>query len=308
MVARRSMMLTIGIVALSAVLPVWAADEAAVKKVQEWRAQHETDYRRDWVPLAGLAVLKPGVNTAGSAAGSDVMLPKRVPATVGRFVYENKRVRFEPLRLADARSGQAPGIAHWPVTLKGTAVTVPIEVWSDPAAPRNELAIGDITFWVHYSGDRRFIRLRDPQSDQAKSFKGFRWFPIDEKYRVVGKFIKDPASREIPIPTLMGDIESGLTEGLVEFTLNGAKIRMRPVTTRPGRLWFIFRDATAGKETYEAARFLYADLKDDGTAVLDFNEAYNPPCAFNEFTTCPLPLPENRLTVRIPAGELAYKK
>jgi hypothetical protein len=179
-------------------------------------------------------------------------------------------------------------------------------VWADPAAPRNELAIGDITFWVHYSGDRRFIRMRDPQSDQAKSFKGFRWFPIDERYRVTGKFIKDRAPREIPIPTLMGDIESGITEGLVEFTLKGTKIRMRPVTTRPGRLWFIFRDATAGKETYEAARFLYADLEDDGTTVLDFNEAYNPPCAFNEFTTCPLPLPENRLTVRIPAGELAY--
>jgi uncharacterized protein (DUF1684 family) len=81
---------------------------------------------------------------------------------------------------------------------------------------------------------------------------------------------------------------------------------MRPMTTRPGRLYFIFRDGTSGKETYETARFLYADLKDDGTAVLDFNEAYNPPCAFNPFTTCPLPLPENRTTVRIPAGERKY--
>jgi uncharacterized protein (DUF1684 family) len=78
------------------------------------------------------------------------------------------------------------------------------------------------------------------------------------------------------------------------------------VTTRPGRLWFIFRDATAGHETYEAARFLYSDLKADGTTVLDFNEAYNPPCSFNSFTTCPLPLPENRLTARIPVGEMAY--
>ena len=112
--------------------------------------------------------------------------------------------------------------------------------------------------------------------------------------------------RDIPVPPLIGDIESGVTEGLVELTFNGTTIRMRPITTRPGRLWFIFRDATAGQETYEAARFLYADLKADGTTVLDFNEAYNPPCAFNEFTTCPLPLPENRLTVRIPAGELAY--
>ena len=72
------------------------------------------------------------------------------------------------------------------------------------------------------------------------------------------------------------------------------------------RLYFTFRDGTSGHETYAAARFLYANLADDGTTVLDFNQAYNPPCAFNEFTTCPLPLPENRLTVRIPAGERAY--
>jgi len=78
------------------------------------------------------------------------------------------------------------------------------------------------------------------------------------------------------------------------------------MTTRPGRLFFIFRDATSGRETYEAARFLYADLQPDGTAVLDFNEAYNPPCAFNPFTTCPLPPPENRLKIGIPAGEKAY--
>ena len=272
-----------------------AADEADVKRVQEWRAKHEADYRRDWVPLSGLFVLKPGVNTVGSDAASAVILPKRTPASVGRFVYENQRVRFEP-------------VAESPVTISGKRLTAPTDVFTDPQAPRIELAIGDITFWVHYSGERRFIRLRDPQSVQAKSFTGFNWFPIDERYRVVGKFIKDPAPREIPVPTLMGDIESGITEGLVEFTLNGSTIRMRPITTRPGRFWFIFRDATAGKETYEAARFLYTDLKADGTTVLDFNEAYNPPCAFNEFTTCPLPLRENRLTVRVPAGEAAYRK
>jgi uncharacterized protein len=289
---RRALFVAIAGVILTVVA---AADQADVKRVQEWRAKHEADYRRDWVPLSGLFVLKPGPNTIGSAAGSDVVLPKRAPASVGRFVYEKERVRFEPA-------------AGSPVSVNGKRLTVPTEVFADPAAARIELAIGEMTFWVHYSGERRFIRLRDPESAQAKSFKGFTWFPIDERYRVVGKFIKDPAPREIPVPTLMGDIESGITEGLVEFTLNGSTIRMRPITTRPGRFWFIFRDATAGQETYEAARFLYTDLKADGTTVLDFNEAYNPPCAFNEFTTCPLPLPENRLTVRIPAGEQAYRK
>jgi uncharacterized protein (DUF1684 family) len=295
--------MTVGIVAVILGAAV-AADQADVKRVQEWRAKHEADYRRDWVPLAGLFVLKPGANAVGSAAGNDVVLPRRAPGSVGRFIYENERVRFEPLRVA----GPSGSSGEWPVTLKGAPVTAPTEVFADPGAARIELSVGDVTFWVHYSGERRFIRMRDPQGEQAKSFKGFRWFPIDERYRVVGRFIKDPAPRVMPVPTLMGDIESGTTEGLVEFTLNGATIRMRPITTRPGRFWFIFRDATAGKETYEAARFLYSDLEPDGTTVLDFNEAYNPPCAFNEFTTCPLPLQENRLTIRIAAGELDYKK
>jgi uncharacterized protein len=96
------------------------------------------------------------------------------------------------------------------------------------------------------------------------------------------------------------------TEGVVEFTLDRQTLRLRAMTTRPNRLYFIFRDGTSGKETYETARFLYADLRNDGTTTLDFNEAYNPPCAFNPFTTCPLPPVENRLKVRIPAGEKAY--
>jgi len=93
---------------------------------------------------------------------------------------------------------------------------------------------------------------------------------------------------------------------VVEFTLRGETLRLRPMTTRPKRFWFIFRDGTSGKETYETARFLYADLRDDGSVVLDFNQAYNPPCAFNPYTTCPIPLPENRLKTRIVAGEKAY--
>jgi uncharacterized protein (DUF1684 family) len=123
---------------------------------------------------------------------------------------------------------------------------------------------------------------------------------------VTARFIKDSAPREITMVNLSGDNQEYVTEGIVEFDLDGETVRMRPMTTRPGRLYFVFRDATSGHETYEAARFLYADLATDGKAVLDFNEAYNPPCAFNPFTTCPLPLPENRLKVRIPAGEMAY--
>jgi uncharacterized protein (DUF1684 family) len=271
-----------------------AADAAYVKAVEQWRAKHEADYTNEYVPLAGLFFLKSGANTAGSASSNDIVLPKRAPASIGRFVYQEGKIRFEP------RDGAG-------VTLKNRPVTSPVELRPNgETEPADELAIGNIALWVHTSGDRRAIRMRDPNGEVARSFAGFRWFPIDERYRVVAKVIKDPAPREVKIPSLSGDDQTYTTEGVVEFTLNGQKVRMRPMTTRPGRLYFIFRDGTSGAETYEAARFLYADLRADGTTVLDFNEAYNPPCAFNPYTTCPLPPRENRLKVRILAGEKAY--
>ncbi len=283
----------LGLSAAPAPVQTTAASEHAAQ-VEAFRARHERDYTREYVPLAGLFFLKDGSNTVGSAPGSDVLLPDRAPASVGRIVYENGVARFEPV----------PGGAamHDGKTVTTAMVLRPLE----GSRNADELTIGDISFWVHLSGERRAIRLRDPQSDVARTFAGYHWFPIDSTYRVVGRFLPDAAPREVAVASLTGDDQVYMTEGLVEFTLNGQTIRMRPMTTRPSRFFFIFKDATSGKGTYEAARFLYTDLQPDGTTVLDFNEAYNPPCAFNPFTTCPLPPRENRLTIAIPVGERDY--
>jgi uncharacterized protein (DUF1684 family) len=268
-------------------------DAASRKEAEAWRMQHEASYRREYVPLAGLFALKPGPNTAGSAPTNNIVLPKSAPATIGRFVLTGRNVRFEP----------QPGAR---VTMKGKPVASAVALKSDIAEDPDELALGDIALWVHLSGDRLTIRMRDPNSETARSFRGFQWFPIEDQYRVTGRFIKDPAPHDVKAPNQLGDEDTMQTEGVVEFTIGGQTVRLRPMTTRPKRFWFIFRDGTSGKETYETARFLYADLRDDGTTVLDFNQAYNPPCAFNPYTTCPIPLPENRLKVRIPAGEKNY--
>ncbi len=278
---------------VAVVLALAAADPAHVAETEAFRKKHEEDYRRQFVPLAGLFALKDGVNMVGSGASNAVVLPRPAPATVGRLVVTADRVRFEPA--AGAR-----------VTLKGQPVTRPIDLKSDEKGPADDLAVGAVTFWVHMSGDRRTVRLRDPNGAPARAFLGFRWFPYDEKFRVTARFIKDPAPRQVSIPNQLGDEETYTTEGIVRFTLAGSTITMRPMTTRPGRLYFIFRDGTSGKETYDVARFLYSDVKEDGTTVLDFNQAYNPPCSFNPYTTCPLPPKENRLTVRVVAGEQAY--
>jgi uncharacterized protein (DUF1684 family) len=263
--------------------------------VEEWRAKHETDYRRDFVTIAGLFPLKQGVNTAGSTPGLDVVLPTSTPPVVGRFVLTGQQVRFEP----------AEGVN---VTLRGAPVTAPIDLKDDRTRETDELVIGDVRLVVHATGESRTIRVRDPNGAMAREFLGFRWFDVDPAYRVVGRFIADAQPQKLKVLNTFGDVDEYTSEGVVEFTLQGKTLRLRPFTTRPKRFYFVFKDASSGKQTYEAARFLYADLEDDGTAVLDFNRAYNPPCAFNPYTTCPIPLRENRLPIEVLAGEKAYPK
>jgi len=278
-----------------ALASVSAVDPQHIKEVEAWRAKHEADYRRDWVTIDGLFFFKPGENRAGSAPTNDIVLSSSLPPVVGTFVLDAGRVRFMPHE----------GLA---VSLAGQPVTGPIELKSDETvgpAP-DPLLVGGVRLAIHKSGERLSLRVRDDAGAQARAFLGFRWFPIDEKYRVTGRFIPDAAPHEVKLPNMLGDIDAYTTERVVEFTLLGTTLRLRPMTTRPKRFYFIFKDESSGHETYSAARFLYSDLSDDGTTVLDFNEAYNPPCAFNPYTTCPIPPKENRLNVKILAGEKAY--
>lgn len=273
----------------------YAVEDAYHQQVDQWRQKHEADYTREYVPLSGLFFLKAGDNRAGSAEGNDIELPQGAPSSLGTFTLSgSSAVTFTPAPGADVR-------------LKDRAVAKRLPLRDDGGKEKpDELQVGTITLWVHTSGARRSIRMRDTSGAAARAFKGFHWFPIDDAYRVTARFTKDPSPRHVRIPNILGDDEEYTTEGTVAFTLNGQQVTMRPMTTRPGRLYFIFKDGTSGKETYHTARFLYADLQPDGTTVLDFNEAYNPPCAFNPYTTCPLPPKENQLTVRILAGEMDY--
>jgi uncharacterized protein (DUF1684 family) len=267
-------------------------DEAR-RETEAWRAKHEADYRRDWVTIAGLHFLEPGTQTAGSAPSSDIVLDAGAPATLGRFTFADGAVRFEP----DAASG---------AQLKGAPITAPVTLQDDIPGPADEVTAGAIRFVVHESGERQSLRVWNPDGALARGFLGFRWFDIQLDHRVIATFIPDAEPRTLRVVNTFGDLDAYKTEGVVEFTLQGRTLRLRPFTTRPKRFYFVFKDASSGAETYDAARFVYSDLRDDGTTVLDFNQAYNPPCAFNPYTTCPIPLAENRMPVKILAGERAY--
>jgi uncharacterized protein (DUF1684 family) len=270
-----------------------ALPEDYVDKVQAFRDKHEADYIRDWVSIAGLHFLEQGTHSVGSSVKNDIVVVANIPPATGRLHVKGTSVTFEP----------AAGVS---VTRKNEAVQGAIVLKEEGQPPAPEIVIGDVRLVAHVSGDRLALRVRDPNGPLARDFRGFSWFPIDAKYRVVGRFVPDATPEKMIVQNTFGDMDTYLTEGVVEFELDGQKLRVRPFTTRPKRFYIVFRDASAGEETYETARFLYADLQDDGTAILDFNEAYNPPCSFNPYTTCPIPVKDSIIPVKILAGEKAY--
>ena len=172
---------------------------------------------------------------------------------------------------------------------------------------RPELSIGPLTLFAHSSGPRLAIRMLDRNSAILRDFAGLDWYPVDADYRVRGRFVPHAEPQEVRIQNILGDVETLTSSGTVRLSIRGEEVEMLPVDAG-GQLWFIFRDLTSGAETYPAARFLYADAPEDGWTVVDFNKAYNPPCAFNPHTTCPLPPRANRLPVRVEAGERDYAK
>jgi uncharacterized protein (DUF1684 family) len=269
-------------------------NDAVVTEIEAWRAEHEESYTRNWATIEGLHFLKPGTQTAGSASDSDVVLIASLPARLGTFTVASDEVTFDP----------APGAR---ITINGETAASAMVLRDDGHEEPHVIEANGATVVVHRSGTRVSLRVRDPDGERARTFAGFDWFAVSSDYRVLGRFIPDAAPRSLPVVNTFGDVDNYETEGVVEFRLNGERLRLRPFTTEPGRFYFVFNDASSGDETYEAARFLYSDLRRDGTTILDFNVAYNPPCSFNPFTTCPIPLPENRLPIKVLAGEKKYR-
>ena len=169
----------------------------------------------------------------------------------------------------------------------------------------DQVTLGDLRLLVHASGDRYAVRLKDKNSALRRNFAGLRWYPIDASYRVTARFVPYDKPKNVEVQNIMGDTGTMAVPGYVVFTLHGQEVRLEPEADG-NDFSFVFRDLTSGKETYGAARFLDTTLSPNGQVILDFNEAYNPPCAYNPYTTCPLPLPQNRLRVRIEAGEMKY--
>jgi uncharacterized protein (DUF1684 family) len=271
------------------------AADAYVQQVEQWRAQREARLKADdgWLTVAGLFWLKDGDNTAGTAPECDIVLPAgSVPAHLGVFRFHDGKTSFH------AAEGATVAVNGKP------AETAELKTDSDKDGP-DVVAVNALTMFVIQRGDKYGIRMKDRNSEYRRNFTGLHWYPVRPEYRVTARFVAYPEPKNIPIANILGQTEPTPSPGYLVFTLNGVEVRLDPVLEGDS-LFLIFRDKTAGKTTYGAGRFLNTDMPKNGTVVLDFNQAYNPPCAFTPYATCPLPPTQNRLPVAIEAGEMKY--
>jgi len=288
-------MLLAALMLIASSLPQPAMPDAAYQaEIEKWREARETRLKADdgWLTVAGLFWLKHGVNTVGTDPEGDVVLPKNsAPARVGVFDFHDGITSFQA----------ASGVS---VTLNGQPATSGI-LKPDSAGSPDVLSVNDLTMFVIERGERYAVRLKDKNSEMRKTFKGLKYYPPKEAYRVVGKFVPYDPPKTISVPDILGQVEQTPSPGYVAFTLNGRECRLDPVT-EGDTLFFIFKDLTSGKETYPSGRFLNTAMPKNNEVILDFNQAYNPPCAFTPYATCPLPPEENKLSIAIEAGELRY--
>ncbi len=277
-------------VALS--LPIVAAGADWKKADQDWRARAEQSLRKDngWLTLAGRYVMKPGVNTFGTGEGNDIVFPKGLgPERMGTVSVDVGKVT---VKAAEGLSMEKDGI------------DMADKVMGTDPENRDWVSMGRASFHVIERDGRYILRLADKESDVRKRFQGRVWYDVKDAYRVKAKYVPYDPPRKLSIVNVIDEVSDEPSPGYVEFRLSGKTHRLDAVGDDDG-LFFVLRDATAGKTTYAPGRFLYVEKKPapGETFMLDLNRAYNPPCAFSEYTTCPLPPKQNILKAKIEAGE-----
>ncbi|MGZ8867080.1 MAG: DUF1684 domain-containing protein [Thermoanaerobaculia bacterium] len=254
-----------------------AAHSEAIRK---WQENRDARLRREdgWLSLVALQWLEPGENKV---------------ASLGTLVLEDGTITLTPAPDAQLTIDQKP-------------VTGKVELRDDSDGNGPTIVYADKrNFQIIKRGDRFGVRIKDPAAKTRLEFKGLEYFPLDPSWRVVAHFQPYQPARQIPIVDITGMVSNQVVPGALVFEVGEQTFRLDAIAEEGTReLFVIFKDATSRDATYPAGRYLYVPRPGvDGKIVVDFNKAYNPPCAFTPYATCPLPPRQNRLPIRIEAGE-----
>lgn len=272
-------------------------DDAYLKEIQKWRTERleEIDGDSGWTTLVGLFWLTEGQNKFGCDPSNDIVLPRnRSPKFAGSLRLDKGVVHLEADPDAGITSGGVPASK--------------LVLQSDTLGNPTVLKLDSLTFFVIKRGEKLGLRVKDKQNPARTHFSGLDYFSVDQKWRLDAKFEPYDPPKIVPIVNVLGMVENMTSPGALVFEINGNTYRLDPVLEKGSKqLFIIFADKTTGKQTYGAGRYLYAEPPgSDGKVVVDFNKAHNPPCAFTKFATCPLPPRQNRLNIRVHAGEMKY--
>lgn len=246
---------------------------------------------RGWLGLVGLFWLRDGENKIGSGPSNDIVLPPAAPAHIGIVQYNNGVATFRAAR----------GV---PIYCNGKQVTLKTLV-ADINEDADFLQIGDLTLVLLDRAGRHLIRIWDKHSKTRENFTGFNQYPVNPEYCIEAKYTAYDTPILISIQDVIEIYHETPFQGYVTFEFQGKKYRLEARTDEED-IRLDFRDATNGDTTYVGGRFLIAKKPQKGKILIDFNTAYNPPCAYTDYATCPLPPPENHLPIRIEAGEKTY--
>ncbi len=221
-----------------------------------------------------------------------MVLPQSAPESLGKIYLQNGKAELQFTDVKGVKINDSPAVS-------GTRYPL---ITDKSGKDLTSITVGTVKFYLIERPHGIGVRIKDSASDTLKNFAGLNWWEFNESFRIVGKWRKFEKPRKIVIPDVLGDSNEELIEGNVTFTFQGKTYEAFP--TREGnKLFFVFKDQTTGKMSYGTGRFLEAEINDDGTVVLDFNRAYNPPCAYISYATCPIPPAENKLDIAIEAGE-----
>jgi uncharacterized protein (DUF1684 family) len=274
--------------------------EAHRREIQEWRERRLSRLTSDtgWLTLCGLFWLKEGENKCGSDSTNDIIFPLgKAPRVAGSIWLEKGVIRFKARPKVVVRHKDS------------LATSLILQSDEDGLMEPTILNLGTLSFYVIKRGNALGVRVRDSENPARRHFAGLDYFPIDPKWRFDARFEPYDPPKLTTIVNVLGIETQEKVPGALVFEYKGKRYRLDAISERGGedKLFIIFKDGTNGEETYDLGRQLYTDLPDErNTVLLEFNKAYNFPCAFTEFTTCPIPPKQNHLPFRVEAGEKKY--
>jgi uncharacterized protein (DUF1684 family) len=274
--------------------PAAAVGASYEQELEQWKAKRLASLKSEdgWLSLIGLFWLKEGENRFGSDPTGEIVLPDgKAPAQAGTLRLAAGKVTLEANPAAK-------------VTSKGQPVNT-LELQSDEKGSPTMLEMGSLSFHVVKRGDRLGLRVRDRENPARAAFKGTDYYPADRKWVVNARFEPYQPPKKVPIVNVLDMTTEEISPGALAFEVDGRPYKLEALKEQGSEQFFIiFADQTNKAETYAAGRYLYADPPGaDGVVRLDFNRAYSPPCAFTKYATCPLPPSQNRLALRVEAGE-----